>query len=122
MNMVILSGRLGADVEIVNVSEKASVAKFSIAETLTKTNSKGEKSEKTLWHRIEAWNNVAKVCHEHLKKGKKVTIVGTMDYSEYVSKNNEHRKEPIITVQKVEFENSKTKDGISSFSTEDIPF
>jgi len=76
VNKVILIGRLGADPEIRYTPSGAEVANFRIATSEVWTNKNGEKEERTEWHRIVAWRNLAKICGEYLSKGKLVYIEG----------------------------------------------
>jgi single-strand DNA-binding protein len=76
VNKVILIGRLGADPEIRYTPSGAEVANFRIATSENWTNKNGEKEERTEWHRIVAWRNLAKICGEYLSKGRLVYIEG----------------------------------------------
>jgi single-strand DNA-binding protein len=76
VNKVILIGRLGADPEIRYTPSGAEVANFRIATSEVWTNKNGEKEERTEWHRIVAWRNLAKICGEYLSKGRLVYIEG----------------------------------------------
>jgi len=76
INKVMLIGRLGADPEIRYTPSGAEVATFRIATSEVWTNKNGEKEERTEWHRIVAWRNLAKICGEYLSKGRLVYIEG----------------------------------------------
>lgn len=76
INKVILIGRLGADPEMRFTPSGAEVANFRMATSETWTNKNGEKEERTEWHRIVAWRNLAKICGEYLSKGRLVYIEG----------------------------------------------
>ncbi len=76
LNKVILIGRLGADPEIRYTPSGAEVATFRMATNETWTNKNGEKEERTEWHRVVAWRNLAKICGEYLNKGRLVYIEG----------------------------------------------
>src|SRR3989304_4978111 len=78
VNKVILIGRFGADPEIRYPPSGAEVATFRMATSETWTNKSGEKEERTEWHRIVAWRNLAKICGEFLSKGKLVYIEGKL--------------------------------------------
>jgi single-strand DNA-binding protein len=75
VNKVILIGNLGADPEVRHLEGGNVVANFNIAtsETFTKN---GEKVTQTEWHRIEAWEGLARVAEQFLKKGNSVYIEG----------------------------------------------
>lgn len=77
LNKVMLIGRLGADPEVRQTESGTQVASFSIA-TTESWKKDGEKHEKTEWHRIIAWGNLAKICGDYLTKGKLVYIEGKL--------------------------------------------
>ena len=79
LNKVMIIGRLGSDPEIRYTQDGAAVANFSIATSESwNDKSSGEKKESTEWHRIVAWQKLAEICGEYLKKGKEVYIEGRL--------------------------------------------
>ncbi len=91
INKVILIGRLGADPEIRYTPSGAEVANFRIATTEVWTNKNGEKEERTEWHRIVAWRNLAKICGEYLSKGRLVYIEGRIRTRSWEDKDGNKR-------------------------------
>lgn len=72
-------GNHGADPEIRYTPSGVSVANFRIAATETwKDRSTGEKQERTEWVRLVAFNRLAEIVGEYLKKGSKVYVAGKM--------------------------------------------
>lgn len=85
MNKVILIGNLGKDPEISFIeSSGVPIAKFSLA-TSEKWKDKitGKKIDRTEWHNITAFGNLAEICGEYLSKGKQVCIEGKIKTSSY---------------------------------------
>ncbi|MDY6861442.1 MAG: single-stranded DNA-binding protein [Thermodesulfobacteriota bacterium] len=78
VNKVILIGRLGADPEVRYTSDGTPVATFSLATNENWVNKKGEKEERTEWHRIVAWRKLGEICGEYLSKGKQVYVEGKL--------------------------------------------
>jgi single-strand DNA-binding protein len=76
VNKVILIGRLGKDPEIRSTPSGSTVAKFSLATDESYTDRGGAKQERTEWHNIVAWDKLAEICGQYLKKGKLVFIEG----------------------------------------------
>jgi len=76
VNKVILIGRLGRDPEMRSTPSGATVAKFSIATDERYTDRSGAKQERTEWHNIVAWDKLAEICGQYLRKGKLVFIEG----------------------------------------------
>ena len=77
VNKVILVGNLGSDPEMRQTQKGQSVANFNLATTRTWTKD-GEKREETEWHRVIAWDRLAEICGEYLKKGSSVYIEGRL--------------------------------------------
>ena len=78
INKVILVGRLGKDPEMRSTPGGTNVVKFSIATDERFTDKSGEKQERTEWHDIEAWDRLAEICGQYLRKGSLVYIEGTL--------------------------------------------
>lgn len=78
LNKAMLIGNLGGDPEIRHTPSGATVANFTLATTRS-WNKEGRKEEKTDWHRIVAWDKLAEICQQYLKKGSKVYIEGRIE-------------------------------------------
>lgn len=84
LNKVMLIGRAGKDAELRAVSNGNQTASFSIA-TSEKYKDKvtGELKEKTEWHNIVMWGNLAVVAGKYVKKGDQVYIEGPLRHRSY---------------------------------------
>lgn len=51
---------------------------FSVASNRQFTNNAGEKIKETTWTNVTVWGPMAEACNEHLRKGKKVLVVGRL--------------------------------------------
>jgi single-strand DNA-binding protein len=69
-NFISLIGRLGADPETKTLGENKKFSTFSLAVTRSKT--------ETDWFRCTAWNSLSDLVEKYLKKGDRVSIVGSM--------------------------------------------
>jgi single-strand DNA-binding protein len=79
LNKVQIIGYLGKDPEMRYTGSGAAVCAFSVAVTETwKDKDSGEKKESTEWFSCEAWNKLAEICGEWLKKGSRVYVEGRM--------------------------------------------
>jgi single-strand DNA-binding protein len=79
MNKVILTGRLGKEVESRTLENGTLVANFTMATSdQYKDKVTGEKKVATEWHNIVAWRKLAEIAKTYLKKGSLVTIVGKL--------------------------------------------
>lgn len=78
INKVILIGNLGADPEIRHTQSGAPVASFTLATTEKWKGQDGQMQESTEWHKIIAWQRLAEICGEYLRKGSRVYIEGKL--------------------------------------------
>lgn len=91
VNRVILIGNLGSDPEMRYLEGDKVVARFNIATSESYTNKTGERVEQTEWHRIELWDNLAKIAEKYLKKGNSVYIEGRLRTEEWQDKEGNNR-------------------------------
>ena len=92
VNKAILVGRLGKDPEIRSTPSGSTVAKFTIATDERFTDRNGEKQERTEWHNVVAWNKLAEICGQYLKKGKLVYIEGSIRTDSWDDKETGQKK------------------------------
>ncbi|MDQ3394045.1 MAG: single-stranded DNA-binding protein [Bacteroidota bacterium] len=90
VNKVILIGNLGADPEVRHLEGGNVVANFNLATSET-YNKNGEKVTQTEWHRIEAWEGLARVAEQYLKKGNSVYIEGKIKTESWQDKDGNNR-------------------------------
>ncbi|MDZ4838427.1 MAG: single-stranded DNA-binding protein [Bacteroidota bacterium] len=88
LNKVMLIGRLGKDPEIRHTQSNVPVATFSIATDETYKDKEGNKVEKTEWHNIVAWRQLADICKDYVKKGQQIYVEGKMSTRNYQDKDN----------------------------------
>lgn len=111
VNKVIIIGHLGRDPEMKYTPSGVPVANFSIATSETwKDKNTGEKQEKTEWHRIVAWNRLAEICGEYLKKGSQVYLEGKLQTRSW-DKDGETRYATEIVAQSMQMLGSKAGGG-----------
>ncbi|MBY0277925.1 single-stranded DNA-binding protein [Candidatus Binatia bacterium] len=103
MNLVILTGRLGGDVETRDASGR-SVANFSVATDESYKDRDGNKVDKVEWHRCVAWGKTAEIIAEYLGKGDGITIFGKIQTRSWDDKESgEKRYATEIVVDRFEF-------------------
>lgn len=92
VNKVILVGNLGRDPEMKYTASGAAIANITIA-TSDSWNDKqtGEKVEKTEWHRVVAFQRLAEIMGEYLKKGSQVYIEGRLQTRKWQDQNGQDR-------------------------------
>lgn len=92
VNKVILVGRLGRDPEMKSTPSGMSIAKFSIATDEKFTDRNGDRQERTEWHNIVAFNKLAEICGQYLRKGKLVYIEGSIRTDSWEDKESGQKK------------------------------
>src|SRR5690349_18783720 len=92
VNKVILIGNLGKDPEIKYTPSGVPVAKFSLATNERYKDKGGEWQERTEWHNIIAWQRLAEIVGEYVKKGSKLYIEGRLQTSSWDDKQTGEKK------------------------------
>ena len=83
LNKIMLIGNAGRDPEAKVTTNGTAVSKFTLAVTRQFKASNGEAKEETEWFTIIAWNRLAEICNQYIKKGKKVYIEGRLTQRTY---------------------------------------
>lgn len=91
VNKVILVGRLGKDPELRYTPSGAAVATFSMATTERYSDRDGNRQEKTEWHNIVVWRQLAEICGKFLHKGRQVYIEGRIQTRSYDDRDGNKR-------------------------------
>lgn len=92
VNKVILLGNLGKDPEVKFTPSGLPVAKFTVATNERYKDKSGEWQDRTEWHSIVAWQRLAEIAGEYLKKGSKVYIEGRIQTSSWEDKQSGEKK------------------------------
>jgi single-strand DNA-binding protein len=92
VNKVILLGNLGKDPEVKYTPSGVPVAKFSLATNERYKDKGGEWQDRTEWHNIVAWQRLAEIVGEYVKKGSKVYIEGRLQTSSWEDKQSGEKK------------------------------
>ncbi len=86
LNKVQLIGNLTKDPELKYTATSMAVATFTIATNRGWTTDTGEKKDEVDFTRIVAWNKLAEICGQLLKKGRKVYVEGRLSNRSYEDK------------------------------------
>lgn len=90
LNKVMLTGRLGKDVEMRYTPGGQAVSTFSVASSRNIKDGEGWK-EQTEWFRVVAWEKLAENCAKLLKKGTHVYIEGRLQTREWTDQQGQKR-------------------------------
>ena len=94
LNQCNFIGHLGQDPEVKYTPSGKAVANFSVA-----VSEKYGGKERTEWVRIVAWDKLAEICGNYLKKGAPVFISGRMQTREWEDKDGNRRFTTEIVAQ-----------------------
>lgn len=96
VNKVILLGNIGADPEVRATASGTRVATLSLATSKQWKDARGEKQERTAWHRIICWNTpngqqLADIAEKYCRKGAKLYVEGEIEYRSWDGKDGEKK-------------------------------
>lgn len=97
-NRVELIGNLTRDPELRFTPNGAAVCTFGLATNRTFV-TEGEKREEVDFHRLVAWNKLAELCNQLLKKGSKVFISGRLQTRSWEGQDGTQRQTTEIVVE-----------------------
>jgi single-strand DNA-binding protein len=78
LNEVRLIARLGSDPEMRYTPSGIAVATLRVCTQTSWTTSSGEERREVEWHKVTVWGRQAEACNQHLTKGARVEISGSM--------------------------------------------
>ncbi|MFL2709929.1 MAG: single-stranded DNA-binding protein [Gammaproteobacteria bacterium] len=88
VNKVILVGNLGQKPEMRYTATQTAVANLSIATTESwKDKESGENRDKTEWHRVVFFGNLAEIAEKYLDKGSSVYVEGKIQTRKWQDKD-----------------------------------
>ncbi len=104
LNKVMLIGNVGQDPKVSYKSKDRCIATFSLATSEPGyTLSNGTQvAERTDWHNIVTWGNLAKFVEQYVRKGQKLFVEGSIHSRIYEDKNGMRRNITEIWADKIE--------------------
>jgi|TARA_R110002110_G_scaffold23750_2_gene89998 single-strand DNA-binding protein len=121
VNKVILVGRAGKDPEARETGKGEAVANISLA-----TNSGYGDNEKTDWHRVTFFGNLANTVIDYVKKGQEIYVEGRISYSKYTGKDGVEKYSTSIIAYSMQMGKKESGSGsaVSSANGDDdsLPF
>ena len=92
VNKVILVGNLGQKPEMRYTATQTAVANLSIATTESwKDKESGENRDKTEWHRVVFFGNLAEIAEKYLDKGSSIYVEGKIQTRKWQDKDGNDR-------------------------------
>lgn len=103
VNKVILLGNCGRDPEVRYLASGMAVASVTIAtSTKRKDKASGEMVEETQWHRVQAFDKLAEVFGQYVKKGSSIYVEGRLKYGKYTDKDGVEKQTTDIIVTEMQ--------------------
>ncbi len=101
VNRIELIGYMGAMPEMRYTSNGAPVTNFSMATSRIWRDAQGESQKQTDWHRVTAWGRLAEVVNQYMGTGKRVRVIGRLEYQTWTDKETgaPHSRAVIVASQ-----------------------
>lgn len=115
VNKVILVGRVGQDPEVKYMPNGGAVANLSIATNEEwKDKNTGEKQVRTEWHRLTAYQKLAEIIGEYVKKGAEIYVEGSLKTRKWQAQDGTDRYTTEIIVSEMQMLGGKPSEGNQS--------
>ncbi|BCX14965.1 MAG: single-stranded DNA-binding protein [Patescibacteria group bacterium] len=98
LNKVLLIGNLTRDPELRYTPQGTAVCSFGLATNRQWVTESGERKEDVEFHRLVAWNKLAEICAQLLKKGRKVFVEGRLQTRNWTGQDGSQRSTTEIVV------------------------
>ena len=100
VNKVMLIGNLGKDPEVRTMQNGNKVANITLATSENwKDKNTGERKEKTEWHRVVIFGNLAGIAETYLKKGSKVYVCGQLQTRKWQDQSGQDKYTTEVVLQ-----------------------
>lgn len=107
VNKVILVGNLGQDPEVRYMANGKAVANLTVATSESWKDQQGQQQERTEWHRCVAYEKLAEIIGEYVKKGSKVYLEGKLQTREWQDQQGQKRYTTEIIVSELQMLDGK---------------
>jgi len=124
VNNVTVIGNLGGDPQVHALPSGQKVANVSVATTERYTDRNGARQQRTEWHRVVAFGNLAETCERYLGKGRQVYIEGRLTTREYEAKDGSGKRyRTEIVAREIRFlDRRREASDAAAAGEESIPF
>ena len=97
LNKVIIVGNLGRDPETRDLPSGGAVTNVSVATSKSwRDRESGEQKDRTEWHRVVFFNQLAEIASEYLKRGSKIYLEGELRTREWEREGKKHFTTEIV--------------------------
>lgn len=100
VNKVILIGHCGKDPEVRTMQNGGKVANVSLATSESwKDKATGERKEKTEWHRVVIFGELANIAERYVKKGSKLYVCGSLQTRKWTDQQGVEKYSTEVVLQ-----------------------
>ena len=103
-----LIGNLTRDPEMRYTPQGTAVCTFGVATNRSWTIESGEKKEDVEFHNIVAWNKLAEICAQLLKKGRKVYVEGRLSTRSWQGQDGTQKQRTEVVINDMVILDKKT--------------
>jgi single-strand DNA-binding protein len=121
LNKVTLIGNLTRDPELRYTPQGTAVATFSIATNRQWKTESGEQKEDAEFHRIVAWDKLAEICSQLLKRGSKAYVEGRLQTRKWQTKDGQERTTTEIVISEMMILDKLGESGAAREPEIDVP-
>jgi len=93
-----LIGNLTRDPEMRYTPQGTAVCTFGVATNRSWTTDSGEKKEDVEFHNVVAWNKLAEICTQLLKKGRKVFVEGRLSTRSWQGQDGSQKQRTEVVI------------------------
>ena len=122
LNEVSLIGHLGKDPVMLYTKAGKPVTTFSLACNKKWKSGDGEAKERTEWVNVVAWDKLAEICNQYLRKGSLAYIRGELSTRKYDKDGATHYRTEVVASQMLMLDGRKREDASEGTSNDDIGF
>ena len=101
LNKVMLIGNLTRDPEMRYTPQGTAVCTFGVATNRSWALESGEKKEDVEFHNVVAWNKLAEICAQLLKKGRKVYVEGRLSTRSWQGQDGAQKQRTEVVINEM---------------------
>lgn len=107
VNKAVILGNVGNDPSIRYMPNGKAVANFTAATSESWKDQQGQQQERVEWHRLVAYDKLAEIIGEYLKKGSKVYVEGRLQTREWQDQQGQKRYTTEIVINEMQMLDGK---------------
>ena len=111
VNKAVILGNVGDDPSIRYMPNGKAVANITVATSESWKDQQGQKQERTEWHRCTAYDKIAEIIGEYVKKGSKLYLEGKLQTRKWQDQQGQDRYTTEIKANRVQFLDRKGQGG-----------